>query len=397
MKHLDTDVHPPARLQLCSLSAGSSSSSSQPVLNPQLFQLFNSNAQRAASVANKPFEYYQGEQTAGMTPTQQYAGGLLTNGAMTAGSDALNSGVSAAQGAANYQAPQVTAPTSQPGLISSTATANPASINRSDVQNLAAQTGLGNLSQYMNPYTDSVVNSTLSDIDRQRQQSITQGQGNATLAGAYGGSRHGVSDSLTNEAAIRAAGDASAQLRSAGFNAAAGLLQNDQNRALTAGQSNQNADLSVAGQNAGYQQQGNQFNANAQNASNLFNAGNQQATNLANQQTGMQGLLANQNASLAGQGINLQGAGLLNNLGNSQASNFLNATNAINQYGTQEQNTQQSALTAAYQEFMRQQNYDPQMQQLINQALGMVPTGLGQSSSGSSSNFGLSLAGLGGK
>jgi hypothetical protein len=353
VKQLTTDLQVPERLQGCFFNESSQSSSSQPVLNPQLFNLLDANAQRAAGIANQPFQPYTAPMTAGLTANQQAAGGMF-QGASGVGTGALNAGVTTAQNAASYQPSQVTAPTATAATMGSTATA-------------AAPTGLGDISQYMNPYTQSVTDTTLADLDRARQAAITQGQGSATLAGAYGGSRHGVADSLTNQDYLNTAASTLANLNSQGFDTAAGLLQNDQNRTTS----------------------NNQFNASAQNATGMFNAGNQQATNLANQSTGLQGLLANQSAGLTANGQNIQAGGLLDTLGNSQSANFLNSTNALNAYGTQEQQTQQSALSAAYQEFMRQQGYDPQMQQLINQALGLVPSALGNSSQSSQSSFGL--------
>lgn len=338
MRHLDTDCHPPARLELCSFSGGSSSSSSQPVLNPQLFSLLNANAQRAAGVANQPFQSYDYQQTAGMTPNQQQAGTMF-QGASSVGQPALQTGVNAATSATGYRAPTVSAQ-------NATATTG------------QATTGLGNLSDYMNPYTNDVVNTSLNDLNRARQMSIVGNQAAATSAGAYGGSRHGVADSLTNQDFLNTAASTSANLRNQGFNAAAGLLQNDQGALNNMSQFN-----------AGVMNNNSQFNANSGNAAQL----------------------ANQSASLQGQGVNLQGAGLLNTLGNSQNANYLNGANALNQYGTQEQNTQQSMLDAAYQEFMRQQGYAPQMQQLLNQSLGLVPQAMGNSSQGNSSQFGFQL------
>lgn len=74
--------------------------------------------------------------------------------------------------------------------------------------------------KYMNPFQQEVIDRTLADIERARQmQRVSDSQG-ATSAGAFGGSRHGVMDSLTNEAALREAGSAAANLRSAGYDRA---------------------------------------------------------------------------------------------------------------------------------------------------------------------------------
>ena len=52
-------------------------------------------------------------------------------------------------------------------------------------------------------FTNYVTNQTLSDLERQRQMQQNATGAEATRAGAFGGSRHGVADALTNEAFAR--------------------------------------------------------------------------------------------------------------------------------------------------------------------------------------------------
>jgi hypothetical protein len=111
----------------------------------------------------------------------------------------------------------------------------------------------GNLSGYMNPHIAEVENRALDTLDRSRQQSLNQTADQAMASKAFGGTRHGVMEGVTNAEAARAAGDLSAKLRSDGFNTAAGLMNADNDRALTADRSNQSAQLQagVANQQAG--------------------------------------------------------------------------------------------------------------------------------------------------
>lgn len=90
------------------------------------------------------------------------------------------------------------------------------------------------LSPYMNPYTNEVIANSLADLERQRAKSISLGQGAATQANAFGGSRHGVADSLTNEAAIREAGSLSSSLRNQGFMNAQNAAMGDIDRRFSA-------------------------------------------------------------------------------------------------------------------------------------------------------------------
>lgn len=103
------------------------------------------------------------------------------------------------------------------------------------------QSVTANLPQYQNPYTQDVINPALADVERQRQMAVNDVGAAATRAGAFGGSRHGVAESLTNEAAMRQAGQLSANLRSQGFGQAANLAQQDIANQMSAGGLNLNA------------------------------------------------------------------------------------------------------------------------------------------------------------
>lgn len=108
----------------------------------------------------------------------------------------------------------------------------------------AGQISSTDLSPYMNPYTQSVIDTTDADIDRTRQQQIQSVGGDAETAGAYGGARHALLEGATNDAATRAAAATSAQLRSQGYTQAQGAAQSDIGARLNADEFNQNQDLS---------------------------------------------------------------------------------------------------------------------------------------------------------
>lgn len=74
-----------------------------------------------------------------------------------------------------------------------------------------------NLGQYMNPFQGAVINRTMADMERQRQQMGNATGAAATAAGAFGGSRHGVADALTNQGFQQTAADTIANLRMANF------------------------------------------------------------------------------------------------------------------------------------------------------------------------------------
>ena len=114
------------------------------------------------------------------------------------------------------------------------------------------------LNQYMNPFTSQVIDNSLANLETARQKAITGGQANAMSSGAYGGSRHGVADSLTNEAFGRQASDLASNLNMANYNQALNQFntanqvgfQNAQNQLAGAGAMSQLANLGFGmGQN----------------------------------------------------------------------------------------------------------------------------------------------------
>lgn len=71
--------------------------------------------------------------------------------------------------------------------------------------------------QYMSPYTSEVIDRTQQDIMRQQQMAQNQLGAQATQAGAFGGSRHGVAEGVMAGEYGRMAGDIAAQQRQRGY------------------------------------------------------------------------------------------------------------------------------------------------------------------------------------
>jgi hypothetical protein len=367
-------------------------SSSTP--NAATSALFNPVFQQASAQNARPFTPYTGQLSQGQTADQLAARNMLQPGQ---GQDTVGQGIGAAQGLLGYQPNQITAPNVTPMSVADpkayqastvgqtaqvnaqgyqpmmgqaaqagpTVQAQAAQIDRSQVQNLNPQMFAGSdLSAYQNPYEDQVVQSALSDLDRQRQMSLNSQAGQFTQAGAFGGSRQGVADSLTNEAYGRTAAQTAAQLRAQGFDTAAGLLNTDINRGFQAQQANQGADLSVLGQNAGFGQQANLTNAGALNQGNQFNTGLLQDMSQANLNYGNQ---AQQFGASAQNQANAQNASALNQMGQFNAGQQQQA----NQFGAGVAN--EFALTnAGYGQQAALANQGAQMQaQQANQSAGL--------------------------
>lgn len=152
----------------------------------------------------------------------------------------------------------------------------------------AGQLSGTDLSSYMNPFTQSVIQSGMNAIDAQRMQALNQVGDQAIRTGAFGGSRQGVVEGVTNAAAANQAGQLASQLMAQNFGQAQSAAQNDINRNLQAQQLNQQAGLQGAGLNL----------SAANQLGNLAGAGQQSFL------SGLQAALAGQQA-LQGQNQNV--------------------------------------------------------------------------------------------
>lgn len=81
------------------------------------------------------------------------------------------------------------------------------------------------IQEFQNPYEQQVIQGTLGDIEQARQMQALQNAQAATQARAFGGSRYGVQQSLTDQAALAQAAKTAAQMRQAGYGQAAQLAQ----------------------------------------------------------------------------------------------------------------------------------------------------------------------------
>lgn len=210
---------------LGAVSGGKGSSAPKP---PKwLRQGARNTANFGQQLGKRPYEAYTGERVAGFSPDTMAAFDMIRNN-VGAATPAYQSAINAAQQGLDYQPQQV------------------GNIN-------ASQWAGQDLSTYMNPYIDNVINAQAADQQNAYGQQYNQLASQAQAAGAFGGSRFGVAqgqlgaDSVRNQALI------SAQLRSQGFDTAAGLLSQDvdrQNWATGLNQQtafqNQNADLAGA-------------------------------------------------------------------------------------------------------------------------------------------------------
>jgi hypothetical protein len=110
----------------------------------------------------------------------------------------------------------------------------------------AGQLSDTNLSPYTNPYEQSVVDATSSQLARQNQIDNTNAAAQATAAGAFGGSRSAVLQNLDTDSYQRNLDQTLAGLNQANYTQAQQAAQSDIAGNLQAQQSNQQAATSAA-------------------------------------------------------------------------------------------------------------------------------------------------------
>ena len=271
------------------MSKGGSTTSTTGI-DPEIKQAFLANFANARNVA-------------GALPTQQIAG---FNPMYQAGEEAL-----------------VNASLAGPGIAGTDLAAQAAAMGTAyqpmQQQTLQANLGMsgpGSIASYMNPYTSQVRANALADLETARQSAIQQTGERATQARAFGGSRQGVAEGITN----------------LGFAKQAGTL-------------------------------GTQLNENAFN-----NAVQLQAADLARQQ---QAQAANQAAGLSGAELNLRGAGQLGSLAAQQQALRLGGAQAVMGAGGARQALEQQQMDAI-------RNIGLQRLGVVQSSLGAQPANLGQ-------------------
>jgi hypothetical protein len=240
-------------------------------------------AQSYTDPYTNPYMQYMGERQAQFSPLQQMS---YDNAAMM------------------QTAPQLQDATAMAGL------AGLGGLNTSYTYNpyVAQQFTGANVQQYMNPYTQNVVERQQQDAQRQGDIARQAQNAQAARSGAFGGSGN--------------------------------LLANNQ---LNASLMRQKGDIQAKGLQDAYSQAMNQFNTSQ--------GQNQSAANL-NAQQGQFG------AGLGLQGLQtaLSSANALGSLGNQQYTQNMGVNQMQNQYGLQQQQQEQNILNNQYQDFLNNQN-----------------------------------------
>jgi hypothetical protein len=259
-------------------------------------------ASALTDINTNPYQQYGGERIAGFQPMQQQA----------------------FQGAANMQ------PSAQVGLgsgIAGMAGVGALGTNFQGGQFQGGQFDTQAAQQYMNPYTQNVVDYQKSQALRDFQIAQPMRQAQAVQQGAFGGSRSAIVD------------------------AEAQRSLNSQLQGITA-----------TGQQAAFQQAQQQFNAD-------------QARNMQAQQLGEQSRQYGAGLGMQGLQTGLQAASTLGQLGQTQYGQQMGINQLQSQYGQQQQQQAQRPLDMAYQDFMNQQNYPYKQLGFMSDMIRGLPLG----------------------
>jgi len=254
---------------------------------------------------------YEGQRVASMTPgTENIVGNITQNAAMSQPAFAYAQQLAAQAG--GYQPQQV-----QPGQLAQT-----------------------DLSQYMNPYTQAVLGTSLDVLNQQRQTGLNQAYDSALKAKAFGGSRQAIQEGVVNAAAQQQAGQLAAQLMAQNYGQAQTAAQADITRAMEAQR-------------------------------------------------------LNQQAGLSGAQLGIQGAGTLGNLANAGQESYLTGQTGALTAQSLLQAQQQAQLDAAQQSYREAQQFPIQQLQIPIQALGATPYGQSNTQTGPGQQSNPLLTGLG--
>ena len=330
----------------------------------------------AQQVADRPFQQYQGPTVAGLSAGEQAAGGVLQEGMQKTGGyeQAAQSALGRAIG---YQPQQVQAGgylgVNAPGAVADVGSiAAPGAVQGGQgyqaiqapggvqdvtqsagvkaigpvqgVQDVSAQRFSGSqLGGYLSPFTDNVVNTTLSGMRDNLALSSQKADDSARGAGAYGSSRSGVMQAVLQSQGAKDMAGTEAGLRSAAYTDAAGRLMADNSSALSAALANQQSGLTTQGR----QLSADQSNQSSAQATEALNAGIRQG-NQSSQLT-TQGQQLQANTSNASNFLSNAAQRLSADQGNQSAQTSNNALNASIAQGNQSTalQTAQQGLTAA--------------------------------------------------
>ena len=272
----------------------------------------------------------------------------------TAASQGLQGAMAGTAAGMAYTPQNVQATGYNPAMVGSTGY-NPATMQ-------AGQLSGTDLSAYTNPYESSVIQGLQKDAMSNYQSGVNQLGAEATRAGAFGGSRHGVAQGTLAANTTNALNNQIGQLRQAGYQNAQQMALADIGNRMAASQANMNA-VNQAGQ----------FGASAANQAALQNQASLNQAGQFGASNAMQAQLANQSAGLSGASQRLGAASQLGNLSNLGFGMGQTINQNLAQQGAMQQALQQMAMDKASGQYQGYQQSPYTALSAYTQALGSTP------------------------
>jgi hypothetical protein len=278
------------------------------------------NLDLADQLATKPYTGYAGQLLANIDPYTKNAQTALLNLANTN----------------NYDVPLNAATNQLVSDIGYTPTSLSANtVGRSAVRELDPTMLNKRTADLMNPYTNTVIDNTIKDMDKSRIQALQLTGDKAIAANAFGGDRHGLMEAQVNKDFVDSVGNMSANLRNSQYN-------NAMNAALASGQYDAGQDAQIA---------------------------------LANQKAAQDTAQFNQTTGLDAMKARLAGTSMLPSAVSAERQNQIADASILENVGAFNQNRSQQELDLAYSKYLEEQNYPRDMLNLRVQALGGTPYG----------------------
>jgi len=353
-------------------------------LQPFQEPYFRTIMDRGMSLANQPYQAYQGQRIADMSGQTQAGLNMAQNYAqsgmpgMQNATSLTNAVGQAAMDMGNYQAGGVQNTYGGPaawqnGQFGTQQTG----FGTNDINQLTSQNfDQAMADKYMSPYMQDVTNAAVADRQLAAGQEQAYLKGQAAQAGAFGGSRAAVQNQISLGQAQRDISNIQVQGKQAAFENAQQQFERDQARNAQAQQGNLSAAMSMAQDNANRNLQTQQMAEQSRQFGYQQGEQGRQAAS----QLGMQAQQTTEQLRQSGKQLGLQGlqlagssAGQMANLQQMQDAMTKDRINTMLGVGQTGEQYQQKALDMAYQDFLNQQNYPWQTTSMVSSLLRGLP------------------------
>ncbi len=311
---------------------------------------------KAKSVTEDPYTTYQNPRLANFSADTNNAFDLIRQNA-TGGNPALDAGINAATSAAGYQANPLTA-----GSVTAGTLANPANVTTGNFDFKGV--GDADLQPYFNPYVSNVL-----DVQKQRANQTFEEQqasrdAGAVAAGAFGGDRRFVQDSLARRDLNNQLQGIEATGLQEMFDRGTSLFQSDENRRLSAYDADANRRLTA-----------DTGNIDRLLDTGRFNISNRLTADTSNVDRRLAADSANETNRRSAAGLGLDAAGVLGALGQTRNDINLQNAEALSGVGAKVQQREQAGLDMAYKDFTDQRDWPSKQLSLYSQLLSGTPVG----------------------